>query len=142
MHRTIEYVIECADPNCTARVVTTSHKKNVLCPECREERRRARNQRRAAENAAKEKAYDPDTSLNKKLETAEYCILHDAGPPEESFPYDARFTREELNGLLDNAYLAPGSLVFRRSCGDVLLVTRCRQTAKLHLKLIRLPPRI
>jgi hypothetical protein len=148
MHRTIEYVIECADPHCTARVVTTSHKKNVLCPDCREKRRRARQRRRAEEkalrkrNGAEEKTYDPDTWLEKKLDGADYCIVHDAGPPEESFPENARITGEELKSLLDNAYLEPGSLVYHLSCSQLHLVAQCQQTGKLHLKPVPIPPRL
>ena len=144
MHRTIEYHIECADPDCKARVVTTSHRKNVLCPACREKRRRARRRRRAEEKAASagESRYDPDLWLDKKLDGAEYCILHDAGPPDESFPENARITGEELKSLLENAYLEPGSLIYHFSCSQLHLVARCQQTGKLHLKPVSIPPRL
>ena len=138
MNRTIEYIVECADPDCTTLVKTTSHKKRVLCPDCRREHQRLtslRKRQRAMEEKNQE-IYDPDLALEKKLDSAEYCIQYDASPEEESFPREARITTQELDLLLKNKHLPGGSLVCQLRTQSLYQVIYDSKFGKLILKFL------
>lgn len=134
MHRTKEYIIECADPDCTARVRTTSHRREKLCPACKAKHQAAyqeRARRRAEEDQTEQ--YDPDVALDRKLQKCQYAIQYDAAPEEESFPKGARMTRQELLQLLRDESIHPGSLVQNLKTQQVKKVIRTG-TGRLQLQ--------
>jgi hypothetical protein len=130
------HIVECADPYCTNRVKTTSTKKVKLCPDCAAQHAKIWT-RRAIRKRKMRGAYapfDPDEALDKKLCAAEFLIQYDAAPEEESFPKDARITRQELKILLKHRYLRPGSLVLERRTQEVYQVTVCQRSGRYKLQ--------
>ena len=83
--------------------------------------------------------HDPDYLLDKKLESAPFSVLHDAGPPDAAFPAGARITGLELYYMLRHRSIAVDSIFLHNETGrchrvvsnprgDLVLVPPCKPT--------------
>ena len=76
-----------------------------------------------------DRLHDPEYVLDKKLESADFSILYDAGPEDAAFESGARFTGLELHYLLQQEAIAIGSIFIHnetRRCHRVVRNSRGR----------------
>ena len=76
--------------------------------------------------------HDPDYVLEKKLESAAFSILYDAGPEDAAFHSGARFTGLEVHDLLQQESIALNSIFKHNESGRCHRVVR---DARGHLAL-------
>ena len=119
-------IVQCASTGCSRTFATRSNNPVQYCPDCRIARIRE-SQRRFEEDERPEdldRFHDPDYALNKKLDSAEFSVLYDAGPKDAAFHAGARLTDLEVLGLLQEEYIAPNSLFINTQTGRCHRVIR------------------
>lgn len=96
-------IVQCASVDCSGAFETCSNDPVQYCPTCR--RARIRESQRRYEESGREECpdhiYDPDDTLNQKLQNAAFSLQYDAGPEDEAFHPGARFTELEVHHLLE-----------------------------------------
>ena len=119
-------IVQCASAGCDNTFATRSNDPVQYCPDCRIARVRE-SQRRFEEDerpADLDRFHDPDYLLNKKLESAEFSVLCDAGPKDAAFRAGARLTDLEVLNLLQEEHIAPESLFINNQTGHCHRVVR------------------
>ncbi len=127
-------IAQCASIDCGCTFATRSKNSIQYCPACR--KKRIRESQRSFKEAKRPKGYDlshnPDFALGKKLDNAEFSVLHDAGPEEAAFRRGARLTTYEVHYLLKYESIAADSVLMHtetRRCHRVI------RDARGHLRL-------
>jgi hypothetical protein len=122
-------LVQCASVDCARTFQTRSLHRIQYCPTCRERRKRDNRllYEQLQEEIAAQQSFDRDTSLNKKLDEAEFSVLHDNGPKELAFRPGARLTSTELYYMLKFESIAVNSVVVHTQTGCRHRVLRGRQ---------------
>jgi hypothetical protein len=105
-------IVQCASPGCDNTFATGSKDFEPYCPDCRLASIQMSGP--CIEEPELPEDYDcvhdPDYVLKRKLESAAFSILCDAGPEDAAFPSGARFTPLELHYLLLHDCIAVNSI--------------------------------
>ncbi|HZD57451.1 MAG TPA: hypothetical protein VE136_12040 [Anaerolineales bacterium] len=105
-------LVECAAVDCTRKLATWSRRRVHYCPDCRRRRRlESRLRYEEEEREAADELHDPEAMLRKKLEEAEFAVLHDAGPEEGAFRRGARLTQRGVHFMLQFEAMAMNSVL-------------------------------